>query len=161
MLKKINGTGPIKLFGKPSIVSLVLLVLVLCLWVRSNGRSMVHFERGRFIAFVSEGGVTLRVLSIKQGMGSDLISMDGWAFLGFGWYRMTYTNGYHDSLEIPLWPLVLLLAILPVRRFRQLALERRTNRRRAANLCVACGYDVRASGGVCPECGAANQTERE
>lgn len=53
-------------------------------------------------------------------------------------------------LTVPYWFVALLLAVLPfiwVRRQRRLA------RRRRHNLCLNCGYDLRASHDRCPECG--------
>ena len=139
--------------GKPAIVSLMLLVLVLGVWIRSYGFSTLSFQNGRFIAFVREGQVTLRVVSAEPVSG-DAQEIKGWMFFGFGAYKMTYPSGYHSSAAFPLWPLAVVLAVIPARRFRRLAIERRAERRRAANQCVACGYDLRASTGTCPECGA-------
>ena len=51
---------------------------------------------------------------------------------------------------LPLWVLVPLLAILPI---RWAILRRRGNWRNAAAVCVRCGYDLRASRDRCPECG--------
>ena len=139
--------------GKPAVVSLILLLLVLAVWIRSYGFSTLNFESGRFIAFAHEGQVMLRVVSAAPVTG-DAQSIDGWMFLGLGAYKLTYPSGYHYSVAFPLWPLAVLLAVIPTMRFRRLALENRAARRRAANQCVACGYDLRASTGTCPECGA-------
>jgi len=53
--------------------------------------------------------------------------------------------------QVPYWFLALIsaLMLLPLIRHR---LQRR--RRRRGGLCLSCGYDMRASSGVCPECGA-------
>jgi hypothetical protein len=53
--------------------------------------------------------------------------------------------------EIPLWALVLGLAVAPAVR---LASALRVRVRRGSGRCAACGYDLRASPGRCPECGA-------
>lgn len=139
--------------GKPAVVSLILLVLVLAVWIRSYGFSTLNFRNGRFIAFAHEGQVTLRVVSAEPVSG-DAQEIKGWMFFGLAAYKMTHPTGYHYSAGFPLWLLAVLLAIIPARRFRRLALENRAERRRAANQCVACGYDLRASTGTCPECGA-------
>ena len=53
--------------------------------------------------------------------------------------------------HIPLWPILVLLLILPL--LRGLSLYRSFLRRRRSNLCPACGYDLRATPSLCPECG--------
>ena len=57
------------------------------------------------------------------------------------------------GFEVSVWPLAALTAVLPaawlVRR-RGAA----TARRAARGLCATCGYDLRATPGKCPECGA-------
>ncbi len=58
------------------------------------------------------------------------------------------------NVAIPFWMLLVASGGLPLaclvwrRRSRLMAL------RREAGLCVTCGYDLRASGERCPECGA-------
>ncbi len=55
-------------------------------------------------------------------------------------------------IVIPHWSLALLTALAPARQLNALRISRR-RRRRA--LCPACGYDLRATPGRCPECGTA------
>ena len=58
----------------------------------------------------------------------------------------------YAAVAIPLWPLVPLAAVAPAVSFYR---RRRSARRAARGCCTACGYDLRASSGVCPECGQA------
>jgi hypothetical protein len=60
---------------------------------------------------------------------------------------------YHDVfvLVMPLWLPVLLLAVPPALWTAGFV---RRRRRGVAGLCVECGYDLRATPGRCPECGA-------
>ena len=51
-----------------------------------------------------------------------------------------------ESLAIPIWLLVLLSAIVPLRWLQR--------SRHLAGHCTACGYDLRATPGRCPECGS-------
>ena len=53
---------------------------------------------------------------------------------------------------VPHWFIALLAALLPAWRFGGFKRRRRRSRL-AHNLCVNCGYDLRASPDKCPECG--------
>lgn len=57
---------------------------------------------------------------------------------------------YARRVLVPLWPLVLATGILPTRRAARWI--RRRSRCRTGR-CLACGYDLRATHGRCPECG--------
>ena len=93
-----------------------------------------------------------------------------WERLGFVWDRvsLTYPASNYDGdgerrpigrsideweITVPTWPLALLCVLPPA--FWCLRLGRRVKARRNMdrNLCPACGYDLRASEGRCPECG--------
>jgi hypothetical protein len=60
-----------------------------------------------------------------------------------------YERGWH--IGFPLWVPVILFAVLPA----VVLLRRRRERRRLiGGYCSVCGYDLRATLGRCPECGA-------
>ena len=58
------------------------------------------------------------------------------------------------TVTVPGWCVVVPAGIVPGRWLCLRLRARRRDRRRAAGLCPACGYDLRATPGRCPECGA-------
>ena len=87
----------------------------------------------------------------------------GLAFLGFGFFlefdnsdpRYSYR---FDRFKIPYWFLLLLSLAGAYPAFASIRRARTLRRRTRLNLCLACGYDLRATIGPCPECGAAPAT---
>jgi hypothetical protein len=77
-----------------------------------------------------------------------------WNRLGFYSYETGFMTSFSDSSEkIIAFPAALpaiLFAIPPVLLLRRLLKQ---HRRRRANLCPHCGYDIRATPVQCPECG--------
>jgi hypothetical protein len=65
--------------------------------------------------------------------------------------RMTVRHSLMSEYRIPFWFITALLA-LPGLTFLTDRLRRRRRRRRLG-LCLECGYDLRGSPAVCPECG--------
>ena len=60
---------------------------------------------------------------------------------------------YNHRVSVPHW-FVLALMMTPVALWlRGAARRRRARIRRSQNVCTACGYDLHASPGRCPECG--------
>lgn len=70
-------------------------------------------------------------------------------------------NADMRGLTVPYWFLVLCFAVPAILSALALFRARRRRRRADAGLCVACGYDLRASKGTCPECGAAIRRKLE
>jgi hypothetical protein len=64
------------------------------------------------------------------------------------------TPAMSRTLVMPLWMIVLATAALPALHVRRWL---RRQKRRAAGLCLTCGYDLRATPGRCPECGTESE----
>jgi hypothetical protein len=81
--------------------------------------------------------------------------------LGFGWdpgqaFSRTGHRVYASTkITVPHWALVLITGTPPVAWATTRLLRRmRARAREIRRLCPRCGYDLRASPGTCPECGA-------
>ena len=100
---------------------------------------------------------------------SPAFQQSWWNRVGFAYLSETYPTGRRDDdwpgrtqapavqrhryLRVPLWFVALLSVVLPASRLRGLH-RWRQRYRLARTLCPACGYDLRATPGRCPECGA-------
>ncbi len=110
--------------------------------------------------------------AVPGGFHAREIRAHGFYFLGFGYAALSWTFNAGTGpvtltrkdrlLCVPVWFVMLLLALAPV---RWLVLKRREIRNRPRHLCANCGYDLRATpdaGGPllerCPECGTPCQS---
>ena len=157
-------------------LSLALCAVVCVLWVRSYGRCDVIARPrapGEQLCVTSEFGSV--VVEWERPIDA-LVVQPGWEYfqtplprrwpvrrggLGFEAYRGAVTHFVRVGpaplygVAVPHWFLFLGTAALPafevVRRRRARILRRRAE----SGLCGQCGYDLRATPGRCPECGAA------
>lgn len=76
---------------------------------------------------------------------------------GFAWYSVqSHTpGGLQAEAVAPFWAIASMTALLPlIWILLRLRSRVRTRRQKRAGLCRCCGYDLRATPGRCPECGA-------
>ncbi|MDB5318449.1 MAG: hypothetical protein JWN40_80 [Phycisphaerales bacterium] len=76
------------------------------------------------------------------------------AVAGFMFRRVALEGQTGFTVLLPIPFLVVLFAPLPLVDVMMIRRRRRRRVRAAAGLCIACGYDLRASPEKCPECGA-------
>ena len=91
---------------------------------------------------------------------ASLRNIDMWSFSAHKELRdkMWSTEGIQQTRRLvhaPFWTAILLFLILPVWQVAHIIKWYRRARRIRRGLCIACGYDLRASRERCPECGLA------
>jgi hypothetical protein len=87
-------------------------------------------------------------------LGFEVLSENGGAEIPLGGEKPYEITDRSWMYSVPYWFLALIAVSCPCFwTFTELRRRRREYRHRN-NLCVACGYDLRASTGQCPECGA-------
>jgi hypothetical protein len=169
-------------------LSLVLCLLVLACWVRSywvrdcwswgtpHSDNILASSAGRLLYADAEWPNTIPIRKLERRAEQrsapfwidHVDHTDGFHVLGFEFTREAFP--YHQGnvtlsfflpvwrvIAIPYWAPFALLTLHPLA--RTLAPLHRTRRRRQLR-CVACGYDLRASPGRCPECGTAPSVQR-
>jgi hypothetical protein len=80
-----------------------------------------------------------------------------WKFLGFWRNHQVKSFANLDAIVIPYWFTALVTGFLGGWRILVTRKRQRQIFRRANNLCLDCGYDLRATPDRCPECGTVPQ----
>jgi hypothetical protein len=122
-------------------------------WETDSGEDVSRFWRGPHkIAWSSQPAMQVGGLSGALRHGGCGFAWDNYdrvhAFVVPSGQAMTRER----VVVVPDWFLVLILGTLPVMR---ILAWRRQRRRKSKGLCLRCGYDLRGSDGICPECGSA------
>jgi len=109
-----------------------------------------------------DDSAALTVLSRRDPLDVD------WRLAGVQYFRMDrrYANTQQVKywvwgfliVTVPYWWLAVVTAILPAITGTQLVRGMRRRRRIFRGMCRKCGYDLRGSSGVCPECGTKIET---
>ena len=161
-----GGEGARSLHG-PVVNGLMALSLFLCLWVGllwvqslkadDGGLTLWHRQDwiGRGGSYLMIGGGRIVVSHGYQPLfGLAYVGYEGWSGFGFvgQWF---YQGGRSQYLfACPLWSLMVVFGGWPfIVNTRDRLVQRRRRRR---GMCVHWGYDLRATPGRCPECGARN-----
>ncbi|HEY2586991.1 MAG TPA: hypothetical protein VGI81_14695 [Tepidisphaeraceae bacterium] len=76
-----------------------------------------------------------------------------WPGIGVAWASGALASVQFHVVLLPAWVLCGLTALLPGWWLVKSSVKRRQRLRRDHNLCLRCGYDLRASKDRCPECG--------
>jgi hypothetical protein len=133
------------LFNGVAAVSLFLLVIIVVLWAISYQNGIVIFTRGRVSLNSSHGELYL----------DENQNPPGWMFPvpNNATNTWTFIYKFKTLFGAPHWLAGGITTILPIVWIAQDVHNRRRLRRIRRGLCVACGYNLRASPDRCPECG--------
>jgi hypothetical protein len=118
----------------------VLSGLSLLLCVATTGSACIGFGTVR----VGGHELTSNVGALEWSVGYDCIAVSQWSGPGLS---VTHWKSGGRALAINAWLLALAFSLLPLARWRSQRDQPRVG------YCGACGYDLRATPGRCPECG--------
>jgi hypothetical protein len=151
-----------RLFTLVSAVSLLLCVATCVLWVRASWTED-DFDLGGIGGDAdwwasSSGGELALIRQAGDDFGEPL---PGVRLPGFCYLASASATGSHRQYAASYWVLASLFGVVPAAWAWRVRRGRIRRRNALAGLCPTCGYDLRASPGRCPECGAAVTEVRE
>lgn len=143
------------LFNGLAAVSLVIVLVMSVVWVFSYWKNFdfsLDFDQRSFSLGIVQGRVGIG-WSMPVSLNIER-PFEVREFLGFEYYVGVagIYGGIHDLMygtTVPAWFVVFIFAILPLIWFRKF----RKNHAPQIGLCKVCGYDLRATLDLCPECG--------
>ena len=158
-----------RLFTIFAALSLLLCIASVVLWVRSYGWKEGIGYSTWFSAFTRYGALCVTLdfndYGVKRGFaanrrpqsrrGNSLVDRPDARFTGFGYKRHGWADWPKPTwvVLVPMWFVTAATALPPGLWLRSAYRRRAAVARTAKGLCPACGYDLRATPGRCPECG--------
>jgi predicted RNA-binding Zn-ribbon protein involved in translation (DUF1610 family) len=147
----VTPSSPVKLLRRAFDVAVAIsTVLFLASFVQllTGAFAMREVRFGHYSVYI-DGGHELRFQKTSPPRFSD------WPDL-VTWYDGSFDVRDIDfEQDIPIALILLLTPVLPsIWYFTKVVHNKRVSHRRRLRLCVACGYDLRATPEQCPECGA-------
>jgi hypothetical protein len=171
-------------FALAAVASAIVCFLACALWALSYADHDLYFypdwlehyafgvDRGRFWCNRSiklkppPEATTLQWVKSRPMIGGKLLGFEYWNGEdvlddGFALGLPSFIHYYQrlHRVVIPAWAVAGLSAPLPLVWLRRRHRHRLAARRRTGDLCLYCGYDLRATLDKCPECGAVPMTD--
>jgi hypothetical protein len=152
---------PPRLLTLVAAIGLLMAIATAALWLRSVVAPQVDFfiviSPSKSYGLGTEHGAIIGFLQLEQPQYRSNVSSDIQVVrAGFRFLRITSGGMRRYNLVVPFWFLTAVWLVPPL---LWVARRNKIRRRRRNNLCVTCGYDLRASSGRCPECGTALRAE--
>jgi hypothetical protein len=100
------------------------------------------------VPLADQMGMTIRNAPTHWGFDGSI--SDSWPALSIGPNNQSQRGFSADVYSIPLWSIFAIMVLLNC---PMIFLWHRSRKRFSAGLCQSCGYDLRATPNLCPECG--------
>jgi len=146
-------------------ISAIVLLATVSLWVWSarEHESSFFTPTGYLTLSTAQGSFRIRTDTNLGGsvqISHGVIDWNEWIFFRY-WNHTAFRSRKTFILEISYWPIALLASVpLVMPLVRKAAAWNARRRSEMIGKCKCCGYDLRATPGRCPECGAVATPDR-